>query len=134
MEKNRILRDKMGFFRDFIGFHGKKWEITGFQGAKLDFTGKNEILREITGFCGREREIMGFYGKLCDFTVKCGILQENICYFTGDYRILRDIYIGFLREMTGFNGRLLQVPWEITFLREIEGFHGILRKIMRFSG
>ena len=52
---------------------------------------------------------MGFYGKLCDFTVKHRILQENICYFTGDYRILRDIYIGFLREMTGFNGRLLQV-------------------------
>ena len=90
MEKNRMLRDKMGFFRDFIGFHGKKREITGFQGAKLDFTGKNEILREITGFCGREREIMGFYGKLTDFTVKCGILQENICYFTGDYRVLPD--------------------------------------------
>ena len=52
---------------------------------------------------------MGFYGKLCDFTVKHRILQENICYFTGDYRILRDIYIGFLREMTGFNRRLLQV-------------------------
>ena len=35
-----ILRDKMGFFRDFIRFHGKTREIKGFQGAKLDFTGK----------------------------------------------------------------------------------------------
>ena len=78
---------------------------------------------------------MGFYGKLCNFMVKHGILQENICYFTGDYRILRDIYISFLREMTGFNGRLLQASMgDHVFLREIKGFHGILRKIMRFSG
>ena len=76
MEKNRILRDKMGFFRDFIGFHGKKREITGFQGAKLDFAGENDrswdftgnyvILRSNAGFyrriCVILREITGFYG------------------------------------------------------------------------
>ena len=51
-----------------------------------------------------------------------------MCYFTGDYRILRDIYIGFLREMTGFNGRLLQVSMGDHF------FYGKSRDFTEFYG
>ena len=68
MEKNRILQDKMGFFRDFIRFHGKTREIKGFQGAKLDFTEK-----------------MRFYRRSLDFAGE----NEGSWDFTGNYVILR---------------------------------------------